>query len=210
MKKIDMENWNRKELFAYYHKLSDPRYSLTFEVDVTEAYNYSKRENLSFYYTMIYLVTKAMNSIENFRYVIKGDHVYVLDALIPSFTDIRKGSDTFHIAALPAGDSLIDFNRSAREVSCNQKSFFDFPVSPLEMIHISSVPWLFMTGLVREKNMNAEKGSDDTAPHVVWGRYKEIGGRKILNMNVEVNHQTVDGYHIGKFYEKLVELMTGL
>lgn len=206
MKKIDLETWNRKEHFEYYHTLSDPRYSLTFEVDVTEVYDFSKRENLSFFLCMVYFVSKAMNSVENFRYIIKEDNVYVLDELIPSFTYLKKDSDAFHITALKTGDDIRDFCIRATEKSESQKHFYSFSVSPLEMIHISSVPWLYMTGLVREKNDNAKNSSDDTAPHVVWGKYKEINGRKILNMNVEVNHQTVDGYHIARFYDAFMDM----
>ena len=67
MKKIDMKSWERRELYEFFSGMSWPFYSVTFQVDVTEVYQYAKREGLSFYYALVWLCTKACNQVENFR-----------------------------------------------------------------------------------------------------------------------------------------------
>ena len=70
MRKIDPNTWPRRDIFDFFSKISNPFYSVTFNVDVTEAYAYAKRSGLSFYYALVYLVTRAINSVEAFRYAL--------------------------------------------------------------------------------------------------------------------------------------------
>ena len=66
MKKIDTERWERRELYDFFSGMSQPFYSVTFQVDVTELYQYVKQKGLSFYHALVWLCTKAANRVENF------------------------------------------------------------------------------------------------------------------------------------------------
>ena len=90
MKKIDTERWERRELYDFFSGMSQPFYSVTFQVDVTELYQYVKQKGLSFYYALVWLCTKAANRVENFRYTVREKDVWLLDERIPSFTDLKK------------------------------------------------------------------------------------------------------------------------
>lgn len=59
--KIDITTWKRKELFDFFGQVSNPFYMITFRQDVTNLYRYVKKNGLSFYYTLIYLCTEAVN-----------------------------------------------------------------------------------------------------------------------------------------------------
>ncbi len=91
MKKIDLECWDRREIFDFFSPLSNPFYSVTFRLDVTELYRFCRERGLSFYYTMVFLVTRAVNGTEAFLYTIRGGEVFLLDRREPSFTDRREG-----------------------------------------------------------------------------------------------------------------------
>ena len=60
MHKIDMNTWPRAELFRFFSGVSQPFYSVTFRVDVTNLHAYTKARGISFYYALGYLVTDAV------------------------------------------------------------------------------------------------------------------------------------------------------
>ena len=80
MHKIDMNTWPRAELFRFFSGVSQPFYSVTFRVDVTNLHAYTKARGISFYYALGYLVTDAVNSVVNFRYTIRDGEVWLLDS----------------------------------------------------------------------------------------------------------------------------------
>ena len=109
MHKIDMNTWPRAELFRFFSGVSQPFYSVTFRVDVTNLHAYTKARGISFYYALGYLVTDAVNSVVNFRYTIRDGEVWLLDKRIPSLTDLKPGSEQFHIVTLPKTGTLDEF-----------------------------------------------------------------------------------------------------
>ena len=85
--------------------LDQPFYSVCFRVDVTQLHTYTKTHGLSFYYVMTYLVTQAVNEVENLRYTIRDGSVFLLDKRTPSFTYLKKGSEQFQIITCPCEGS---------------------------------------------------------------------------------------------------------
>lgn len=69
---------------------------MTFNVDVTEAYAYAKPSGLSFYYALVYLVTKAINSVEAFRYGIVDGKLVLFDERSPSFRSQKEFGELPH------------------------------------------------------------------------------------------------------------------
>lgn len=168
-------------------------------MDVTNLYRYVKERHLSFYYAMGYLVTDAVNSVKNFRYAIRDGEVWLLDERIPSLTDLKPGSEQFHIVTLPKVGGIAEFCASAQARSSAQKTLLDQDEENDNLIYISCTPWFDLTGCTNERDFDR----DDNIPRITWGRYGEENGRKKLGMSVEVNHRFIDGLHLGKFYEKL-------
>ena len=77
--KVDLQLWERKEIFDFFSDMSQPFYSVTFTVDVTELYKYVKVRGLSFYYALVYLCTEAVNETDAFLYMMKDGEVYKID-----------------------------------------------------------------------------------------------------------------------------------
>ena len=46
---INYGQWPRRELFEFFSRVSNPFYSVTFNLDVTRVYEYAKANGLSFY-----------------------------------------------------------------------------------------------------------------------------------------------------------------
>lgn len=206
MQKIDPNTWSRREIFDFFSKISNPFYSVTFNVDVTEAYAYAKRSGVSFYYALVYLVTRAVNSVEAFRCGIVDGELVLFDERSPSFTDLKKGSESFHIVTMPCAGDVEVFCREAKRRSDEQTTFLSTDKESADLIYFSCLPWIELTALTNERDFDP----DDAIPRISWGKYHERDGRKILGMSLELNHRFTDGVHIGKFADALQKLIKQL
>lgn len=206
MQTIDYEKWERRELYEFFSPMSNPFYSVTFNVDVTELYDYVKPKGLSFYYALTYLVTKAVNSVRALRYAMHDGSPVLLDERMPSFTDLKSGADTFHIVTMPCKGSLEDFCAEAKRKSAAQTSFIDMSSESDDLIFISCLPWVEMTAMTNERNFV----KDDAVPRIAWGKYRIENGHKILGMSLELNHAFADGKHVGEFALELRRLISEL
>lgn len=203
---VSFSDWPRHEIFRFFSGMPDPFFSVTFPVDVTNVKRYSKARGLSFYYTMVWLCAQALNSVEAFHYTLREGELYRLERRWPSFTDLRAGSENFHIVTMPAGDDPESFCRAAKEKSLAQTVFLDTEVEGDWLFFVSSLPWLPLTSLKNEGTSNP----DDSIPRLAWGQYTQENGRYTVGMSVEVNHRFADGLHVGQFYQALCKLIDNL
>lgn len=61
---VDRAAWPRRELFDFFSPMSQPFFSVTFRQDVTRLYQFAKENRLSFYHSLVYLCTRAVNGVE--------------------------------------------------------------------------------------------------------------------------------------------------
>ena len=200
------ERWERKELFDFFSGVSDPFYSVSFRLDVTRLYDHCRARGLSFYYALVWLSTKAINETAAFSYALRGGELVRLTERRPSFTDLKKGEERFHIVTMAADGTMEDFCRAAREKSAAQTMFIDMSQEGDDLIFLSCLPWLDLTALTNERNFDP----DDAIPRLAWGKYVRREGRLELGYSVEVNHRFIDGLHIGRFGERLQALIEAL
>ena len=203
---LDRAAWPRREVYDFFSRIDDPFYMVTFQTDVTAVREYTKRNNLSFYYTMIYLCTAACNAVPAFRLAIRGGQVWELEARSPSFTDLHPGSEVFHIVTMPCAGTLAEFCRAAAEKSAAQTAFLDQQGESDALIYFSCLPWVELTALTNERDHDP----DDSVPRIAWGRYTAQDGRLKLGLSLEVNHRLIDGVHIGQFAQALERRIAAL
>lgn len=210
VRKIDQDTWPRKEIFDFFSGVSDPFYMVTFRQDVTELYRYAKKHGLSFYYSLVYLCTLAINEVEAFHYTIRDGQVYYLDQRMPSFTDLKQGSELFHIVTMPCAGSMEAFSAAAGEKSRAQTAFLEKSMETDELIYYSCLPWIDMTAMTNERDLASAGARDESIPHIAWGKYVAHGDRLELGISIEVNHRLIDGIHLGKFAAALDRGIRGL
>ena len=209
MQIIDQSTWPRKEMFDFYSGISCPFYMVTFKMDVTRLYDYAKAHGLSFYLSMVYLCTETVNSIETFRYAIRGGDVVLLDGRDPVFCDLREGEDLFYIVNVTREGPLDAFCRRAKEKSLKQRGFMPEPIRDDQII-FSCLPWVDLTAITNEHELRAPDAADDTDLLLCWGKFEEENGRRILNISIDVNHRFIDGLSIGRFAKGLEERIANL
>ena len=206
MEIIDRNTWPREGHYRFFAPMSNPIFALTFPVDVTALRAYVKANRLSFYTALVFLVTRAMEDVEAFRLRDRDGVIVRHDRLVPSFTDLKPGSELFHIVTLEAGEDLPDFCRRAKAQSAAQTHFLDNGPWGDELIYFTCLPWFPLTGAVNERNADP----CDAIPRVAWGRWEERDGRTLLSISLEANHRLVDGYHVGQLYSALERRLSEL
>ena len=102
MKKINIETWKRRDHFKLFSKFEEPFFGATVEIDCTKAYQTAKNLKTSFFIFYLHKTLAAVNSVENFKYRIAENQIYIHDRVDASATIGRK-DDTF-------GFSLIEYN----------------------------------------------------------------------------------------------------
>ena len=208
MEIVNFDTWFHRQKYEFFKPQSWPFWSVTFPVDVTDLHRWSRERGLSFYYALTFLVTKAMDSVDAFHYKDRGDCIVYHDHLVPSFSDLKPGSEDFYFVTLEPGEDMEDFCRRARETSMAQRDFLvPGPWDNDQCIYVSCLPWIPFTALSNDRDSDPT----DSVPRVTWGKYVPDGrGRGILSMTLNLNHRLLDGVHAGRFYERLTALLEEL
>lgn len=199
MKYLDIENWNRKELFEHFRTLADPTFGLVSDVDVSKTYQSAKVKNQSFFVRYLHACMKAINAVENFKFRIEGDKVAIYDVINASPTIARK-DNTFGFSYVKYSESFEEFNRNfgnEKERIINSIGLFP-PEYSLGCIHCSAIPWVSFSG--HKEPFSGNK--NDSVPQLAFGKIKEEKGKKVMPVAINVNHALVDGYHVGQFFDK--------
>lgn len=99
MKEFDITDWKRREIYEAFSQFDFPFYHVAFYVDVTRLKAYTAKRGLSFYNSMIWLATKAADSILNFRLRIENGKLYDIESSVPGLTFLKPGHEAFSEAA---------------------------------------------------------------------------------------------------------------
>jgi chloramphenicol O-acetyltransferase type A len=169
MKEIDLATWKRKERFEFFYKMDYPYFNICFTIDITKFISVLKKENLPFYYTLLYLSNLSANKIEEFKYRIRDGKVILHDRVHPVFTVLEEDSDLFKIVRVEMKDDVKSFIAAASEKAKKQSAFFiagDFTDND-DYIRYSSLPWFSFTHVSQTININ----KNESFPRICWGKH---------------------------------------
>jgi len=201
MIKIDLNTWNRKDTFLFFKNFDYPKFSITVDVDVTQFYQVIKEKKFSFYFSMIHLIMTEINQFENFKYRIKGEDVYLYEKVHPSFTDLIDHTEQFKIVNTEYLDDVSSFIIKAKEKSQAQGSTFINLTDEIrqDLVYITTFPWAKFTQVTNAYH----EPHKDSIPRLCFGKFEKINEKLMMPLSIEVHHGCMDGYHVGKFIEKL-------
>ncbi len=208
MKKISIENWQRKAQYNFFKNYEDPFFNITATLDVTKLYIYCKKHNLSFFLAGLYVANKAINSIPEFKLRIKDDAIIEFDEIHIDST-VLNVDNTFSFCHFPAKPTLFEFVENGSKIIENHKNGIidDSHVYDLDVVHNTTIPWVSLTGFKHARNGN-EKNIG--IPKIVFGKYFDENGVKKMPFSVEVHHALMDGLHVGMLFEKMQQLINDL
>lgn len=205
-KKLDIDNWNRKEHFLFFNKFDQPYFGVTVDVDCTRAYQLAKALGVSFYSYYLHKILKAVNLVENFKYTITGDEVFISDRVDAS-TTILRNDKTFGLSYIKFEKDIKDFHRVVcLEIERVKNTTGIFTTGPLtDVIHFSALPWVKFNNISQAHNTS----TGDSCPKITVGKLTEVNGAKMMPVHIHVHHGLVDGYHAGIFIDTLQRFLNG-
>lgn len=205
MKKIDMENWTRKQHFKFFNNFDYPHFNITLDLNITKLYNYIKENEISFFKTMVYYVTKSANNIKEFRYrVLDNNQVIEYDQINPSFT-IMGEDDVFSFCNSKYFENKDKFFDSMEE---NIRRYKDNPAvseeeDKIDSIYITSLPWISFNSITHPIDIK----NVDSVPRIAWGKYRKENSKVILPFSIQVHHGLMDGYHVSRYLDYIEHLI---
>ena len=102
---VDIDNWNRRENYLFFRDFANPYYSVTSQVDVTEAYIRAKALGIKFSHYAMYASLRAVNSIEALRYRQVDGKVWLYDRIRLN-TAVAREDHSFASVIIPYKDTL--------------------------------------------------------------------------------------------------------
>ena len=205
-KVIDKETYYRKGVFRHFSEDCKCSVSMTARVDVTELVRYSKSSGTKFYINFLYLLTKVLNSRDDYKmaYLWQTNEIICYDVINPTqyvfhedtetctpvYSNYDPDYKTFYDNAL-ADVEKVKLTREYGLDSANHPNWFD----------ASYISWLSYDSL----NVELPDGYLYFQPIINWGKYREENGRLMLPLTVRMNHAIADGYLVAKVYKLLDE-----
>ena len=209
MEKIDLDKWKGKKHFLWFSKYEMPYYGFTSKIDCTNFYDFVKKNNLPFYITMLYVVTKALNRIEEFRLRIIDNELYRVSIAHPAFT-IMTDSGVYDNCECEYDEDYNIFRKRASEAIEKGKKQVDISKmdnsNRYDQIYITSIPWISISTCYHPMTLNKE----DCFPRIVWDKLVDENGKKTMNFSIQVNHCVCDGYPLSQGFIEIQNVINNI
>lgn len=202
--KLDIENWDRKDHFNFFKDFDEPFFGVTVDIDCTIAYEFCKRENISFFLYYLYMSLKSANSVEAFKYRISDNEIFVYDKVNASPT-INRPNGTFGFSYIDFYENFTEFKEKAEieiEKVKNSKGLLP-AISGENVIHYSSLPWINFKSISHARNYSFK----DSCPKISFGKMVEIDNKRIMSVSIHVHHALMDGFDVSRFIDEFQKLM---
>ena len=201
---IDKETYYRKGVFRHFTEDCKCSTSITARVDVTELAEWSKKTGKKFYINFLYLLTKVLNSRDDYRlgYRWQTDELICYDQINPTQYVFHEDTETCTPVYSTYSDDYAVFYRNALEDVEKAKQTREYGLDAANhpnWFDASFIPWLSYDSL----NIELPDGYLYFAPIVNWGKYREENGRLMMPVSVRLNHAVADGYLVANVYRLL-------
>ena len=200
---IDPVRWPRREQFELFKNFGFPYFSITADVDIT-SYRETLPKGGRFTIGLVYALARAANAVPEFRQRIRGDDVIEFDVVHPSIIVLNE-EEAFRFCALPFAEDYTEFSKDAPELIKHARmslSMYNLPDQD-DFLFLTGLPWISFSGVFHAAPTHAP----DSTPRIAWGKYRDVTGRIMLPLNVQVHHALVDGIHVGRFYSEVEEML---
>lgn len=201
MKILNLEKWKRKEHFEFFSKMTSPYFGFTTEVDCTNAHNFAKANQLSFFAYYMHKSMVAVNTVDELKLRMVDNQIVLYDT-IHAGTTIGREDGTFGFAFIPFSESFEVFNTELqREISEVQNSTgirLNNGELGKDLIRHSTIPWNSFSAILHPTPLD----NTESVPKITFGKFSIKNGRKYLPVSVEAHHGLADGFHISKYLEE--------
>ncbi len=204
---VDIDSWPRRSTYEFFKEYADPFFNFTAPVDITRLYRFVKKNDLSVSLAALFYVMKAANEIREFRIRLVDGRLVEFDAVEATQT-ILNDDETFSFAYFEMRPDVFQFFRDGKTALEKYKKLktFDVESDRLDLIYFSVIPWVSFTSFKHASRLDRTQ----TVPRIVFGKIFDEGERKKIPLSVEANHTIMDGFHVGKLFNRFQELIDEL
>ena len=205
-KVIDKETYYRKGVFRHFSEDCKCSVSMTSRVDVTRLAEVSKKTGTKFYINFLYLLTKVLNSRDDYKmaYLWQTNELICYDVINPTQYVFHEDTETctpFYSNYDPDYKTFYDNALADIEKAKQTREYGLDPANHPNWFDASYISWLSYDSL----NVELPDGYLYFQPIINWGKYREENGRLMLPLTVRMNHAIADGYLVAKVYKLLDE-----
>ena len=200
MKEIDQSSWPRRKHFEIFNTFDYPHFNLCANLDVTHTYNMAKTTGFSLNISLVYIISRTANELTEFRWRIRDNSVVEHEVVHPS-TSIMNDDNLFSFCTINYDSDFKVFVNEAEKTIAYRKlrpTLEDEPGQD-DLLFLSGIPWVSFTGLTHPIHMHPA----DSSPRFSWGKIFRAGQKRMLPFSVQVNHALMDGFHVGRYYQRL-------
>lgn len=204
---VDIEHWDRRDNWRFMRDFANSWYSITSEVDVTEAYAEAKQRHESFFIRYLYAILRAVNEIREFGYRPDGDGVCWFDE-IGATVPLAVPGKTFYTVLIPYIKDYKTFYEKVMELKSHIPEDGDpygvnrelIESGQTGVVNISVTPRLYFTSMTYTFH---KPGLGSDWPLMNVGKVVHRGDRLIMPIAVYVDHCFVDGGNLSTLMEKI-------
>ena len=203
-KVIDKDSYYRKGVFRHFSEDCKCSTSMTARVDVTALAEHSRRTGTKFYLNVLYLLSKVLNSREDYRmgYLWQTEELICYDVIHPTQYVFHEDTETCTPVYTEYDPDYERFYAGALRDLERAKQTRDYALDAAHhpnWFDASYISWLSYDSL----NVELPDGYLYFAPIVNWGRYREENGRLLMPVSVRLNHAIADGYLLANVFRLL-------
>ncbi len=203
--KVDIDEWSRGTLFRFYIEKMRIVMSLTVDINVAPLITYTKKNGLKFYPAMIWVVSKVINSHDEFKYSWDTDgNLIRWDSISPSYTVFNRDDECFSKFVTEYTDDIFEFyKRTVDDQRKYQEERAIIENQPQNFFDVSCLPW------VKYKHFDVHVFDEGKflAPVVTWGKYEVQNGNALMPLTMNIHHAVADGFHLSRFFNEVQELI---
>lgn len=203
-KVIDKSTYYRRGVFRHFSEDCKCSTSMTARIDVTELVEYSKQTGTKFYINFLYLISKVMNSRDDYKmgYLWQTDELICYDTIHPTQYVFHEDTETCTPVYTSYSEDYDVFYRNALEDVERAKQTREYGLdmeNHPNWFDASYISWLSYDSL----NIELPDGYLFFAPIINWGKYREENGRLLMPLSVRLNHAIADGFQVANVFRLL-------
>lgn len=205
---IDIDTWERRDNYGFFRTFLNSWYSVTTEIDCTEASVAAKQSGHSFFLYYLYAVLRSANEVDELRYRTDKNGQVVFHDRVDIISPIAVPGKTFYTVRIPYHEDFKHFYAEAYALITNIPEDGDpynaervlMQQGDYDVVHLSAVPKMYFTSTTYTV---AEAGNGCSHPLMTTGKVVSRGERLVFPLSIYVNHAFVDGSHLASFFEKI-------
>jgi len=199
MKNIDIYNWKRGKHYDYFKSFDNPSFSVNVNIDITLLIDKIKARNLKFFPSVLFVIMKGMNEVEELKYRINEENVLLYDVIHPSYT-VLNNDENFVFCHTEYRVDFMSFYKQVLTDIEKAKSGDNLEDEAMDnLVFVSSVPWVSFNSVSHPFSKNENL----SIPRVTFGKYFENNDKVLLPFSIQVHHGLCDGLHIGKLLNNI-------